>query len=442
VGEGDFNRVLKLIDKAEKENVSFLRDLIRTRSENPPGKTEEVAGVVESRMKELGVESRLVECDLAKEFDVILGIDEFNPEWKEWIREGNLPQELQVLLESGGEKKVNVLGTLRGASDGPTLILNAHMDTVPAGDGWTIDPFEGVVRDGRVYGRGANDNKGGIVMCLSAVAAIMRADIDFRGNIALAFTVDEEIGSYTGAAYLLEKRLIGGDACICADGWADNIQNHIGGYMPFVIVTKGKAVHGTIPSRGVNAIKKMLKIQSILADVEAELRKQKSEYPSPPEVGEEYTNVVPALINGGKRLYIVPDRCGAWIDVHIIPDQDPTEVKKMIIERIEREKELDPELDVSIWIPATSKPALTNPSEKIIQSMKASARQVLGKDLPTYRVPWLCDARFFIRAGIPTAIYGPTRSEGGAHAPDEWVNIEDITNGSKVFALTALRYLE
>ena len=106
MGEGGFNRVLKLIDEAEKANVYFLRDLIRTRSENPPGKTEEVAGVVESRMKELELESRLVECDLAKEFDVILGIDEFNPEWKEWIEERNLPQELQVLLESGGEKKV------------------------------------------------------------------------------------------------------------------------------------------------------------------------------------------------------------------------------------------------------------------------------------------------------------------------------------------------
>lgn len=437
-----FNRVLKLVEEAERENVAFLQDLIRARSENPPGKTEEVARVVESKMKELGIETQLVECDLMKEIEVILGIDEFNPEWKDWIEKGDLPQELQVLLEAGVEKKVNVIGVMKGSEEGPTLILNAHLDTVPAGDGWSMDPFEGIVKDGKLFGRGANDNKGGIVMCLAAAAAIKRADIDFKGNLAFAFTVDEETGSYTGAAYLLEKKLLQGDACICADGWADNIQNHIGGFLPFVIVTKGKAVHGTTPSQGVNAVKKMLKIQNIFADVEAELRKQKSKFPSPPEVNEEYTNVVPSIINGGKRFYIVPDRCGSWIDVHIIPDQNPLEVRKMIEERIDRENELDPELDVRIWIPTISKPALTDPSEKIVKNMKSAAKKVLGKDLPTYRVPWLCDARFFIRAGIPTVIYGPTRSEGGAHSPDEWVNISDITNGSKIFALTALQYLE
>ncbi len=436
------NRVLKLVEEAERENVAFLQDLIRARSENPPGKTEEVARVVESKMKELGIETQLVECDLMKEFEVILGIDEFNPEWKDWIEKGDLPQELQVLLEAGVEKKVNVIGVMKGSEEGPTLILNAHLDTVPAGDGWSMDPFEGIVKDGKLFGRGANDNKGGIVMCLAAAAAIKRADIDFKGNLAFAFTVDEETGSYTGAAYLLEKKLLQGDACLCSDGWADNIQNHIGGFIPFVIVTKGKAVHGTTPSQGVNAVKKMLKIQNIFADVEAELRKQKSKFPSPPEVNEEYTNVVPSIINGGKRFYIVPDRCGSWIDVHIIPDQNPLEVRKMIEERIDRENELDPELDVRIWIPTISKPALTDPSEKIVKNMKSAAKKVLGKDLPTYRVPWLCDARFFIRAGIPTVIYGPTRSEGGAHSPDEWVDISDITNGSKIFALTALQYLE
>ncbi len=262
-----------------------------------------------------------------------------------------------------------------------------------------------------------------------------------KGDITFAFTADEEVGSHAGAAFLIEQGIVRGDACLCTDGPADSIVSSFNGYIPLIIKTTGKKVHGAFPSQGINAISKMVKIQNILAEVEKKLRKQKSKYPSPPDTPEEYTSIVPTTISGGTRFYIVPDRCSSWTDIHVIPDQDPRDVRKMINEEIRKEQEKDPDLQVDIRVPLVAKPAIVHPSAAIVGKMQSAAKRALGKELSMHRMPSLTDARFFIAAGIPTLTYGPHRVGSGFHAADEWVKIEDLTTISKVYALTALEYL-
>ena len=438
--KSEINRVLRLVEELEEESVHFLQDMIKARSENPPGEYDAIVSVVEPKMKNLGIETEIVECAPWRDIDTILSMEEIAPELTEWIEKGDLPPELQTSINLMSEKP-NIVGRIRGSSKERTLIFNAHMDTVPEGEGWSVSPFEGIVKDGKVFGRGACDNKGGIAIALTAAKAIKEAGVELKGDIVLAFTVDEEVGGHTGAAFLMERGIVRGDACLCTDGPADSIVSSFNGYIPFIVTTTGKTVHGAFPSHGINAISKMVKIQSIFARVEKSLRREKSRYPSPPDTHEEYTSIVPTTINGGTRFYIVPDRCSSWIDVHVIPDQDPEDVRRMIEEEIRKEQKKDPDLQVDMRIPLMAKPAMVDTSATIVSKMQSAAKQVLGRELPMYRFTGLTDARFFIAAGIPTLTYGPHRVGSGFHAADEWVKIGDLTTISKVYALTALEYL-
>ena len=440
MNQSEINRVLRLVEEFEEDGVRFLRDMIKARSENPPGEYDAIVDVVEPKMKDLGFEPEVVDCVPLRDMETIIGMEEITPELKEWIEKGDLPPELQFNINLVS-RKLNIVGRMRCTSEGRTLIFNAHMDTVPEGEGWSVSPFEGMVKDGKVFGRGACDNKGGIAIALTAARAIKEAGVDLKGDIIFAFTADEEVGSHAGAAFLMKRGIVRGDACLCTDGPADSIVSSFNGYIPFIIKTTGKTVHGAFPSHGINAVSKMAKIQNIFAEVEKRLRKQKSRYPSPPDIHEEYTSIVPTTISGGTRFYIVPDRCSSWIDIHIIPDQDPEDVRKTIEEEIRKEQEKDPDLQVDIRVPLVAKPAIVDPSAAIIGKMQSAAKKVLGKELPMYRFTGLTDARFFIAAGIPTLTYGPHRVGSGFHAADEWVKIEDLTTISKVYALTALEYI-
>jgi succinyl-diaminopimelate desuccinylase len=414
--------------------------MIAARSENPPGTYDQIVDVVESKMKELGIAIRVVECVPKTDADSLLSIDEFASEAKQWLKTGQLPAELLFLLSLTSKRKT-IIGTLKGKTGKPILILNAHLDTVPKGEGWTVDPFAGILKDGRIYGRGANDNKGGIAITLMAAKALLESDVELNGDLQFVYTADEEIGSWSGIAFAMNKALVKGDACLCTDGYTDSIVSSFDGFFPSVITVHGKSVHGTLPTHGVNAIEKMMKVMSIYKRVEKELHKNKSKYPTSPETHEEYTAVVPCTIQGGTRFYVVPDKCQAWIDTHVVPDQDPEDVKKMIISEIEQEKKLDPDLKLDLKIPLTAKPAAISPDAQIVKLTKEVSETILGKKLPMYRMTGLTDARFFLKAGIPTVTYGPMRTDNAAHSPNEWIGIKDLVSITKIYALTAESFL-
>src|SRR5260370_37553644 len=164
------DRVLSAVDAATDEIVEFTRDLIRMPTVNPPGDGY-------SECAEL-IGRRLAACG----FDI------------QYFAAEGLPE------HTAQHPRINVVGHRRGATDRPLVHLNGHFDVVPAGDGWTVDPFAGVVRDGRIYGRGSCDMKAGIADAISAAAAIRRAGIELNGSVEVSGTVDEESGGVGGGA--------------------------------------------------------------------------------------------------------------------------------------------------------------------------------------------------------------------------------------------------
>ena len=166
------DRVLEAIDAAAAEIVEFTSDLIRIPTINPPGDAyEECARFIGARLEQFGFDVHYVAAE---------GLPEHTP----------------------AHPRLNVIGACRGRAARPNLHLNGHFDVVPAGHGWTVDPFGGVVRDGRIYGRGACDMKAGIASAVFAVEAIRRAGIELDGSVEISGTVDEESGGFAGVAYL------------------------------------------------------------------------------------------------------------------------------------------------------------------------------------------------------------------------------------------------
>src|SRR5260370_27256762 len=166
----EIDRIVAEIDRAQDEIVDLTRDLVRIPTVNPPGDHYDAcAHFLGDRLSAFGFDIDYVTADGRPEHTI-------------------------------AHPRVNVVGARRGASAGPVVHLNGHIDVVPAGDGWTVDPFAGVVRDGRIFGRGTCDMKAGIAAAIYAAEAIRRAGIELNGSVEVSGTVDEESGGVGGGA--------------------------------------------------------------------------------------------------------------------------------------------------------------------------------------------------------------------------------------------------
>ncbi|HLE69981.1 MAG TPA: M20/M25/M40 family metallo-hydrolase, partial [Vicinamibacteria bacterium] len=168
------NAIRQEVERAQGEIVDFTSELVRIPSVNPPGDAyQESAEALGRKLLGLG-------------FEVEYLVAEGYPEHTE------------------AHPRVNVVGLRRGKTPRPLLHLNGHLDVVPAGDGWTMDPFGGIVRDGRIYGRGTADMKAGIAAAVYAAECVKRAGVELGGSVEVSGTIDEESGGFAGAAFLCE----------------------------------------------------------------------------------------------------------------------------------------------------------------------------------------------------------------------------------------------
>src|SRR5262249_42822370 len=233
------DRVVAEVDRAADEIVQLTADLVRIPTVNPPGEAYEACARL--------IHDRLAQCA----FDV------------ELLPAEGRPQHTSI------HPRINVVGS-RG-SGRPVLHLNGHFDVVPAGDGWTVDPFAGIVREGRIIGRGACDMKAGLAAAIFAAEALRRAGAA-RGTIEISGTVDEESGGFAGVAWLAERGRIAKahtDYVIIPEPLdVDRICiGHRGVYW-FELTTHGRIAHGSMPFLGSSAIEAMSRvIESIACDL-------------------------------------------------------------------------------------------------------------------------------------------------------------------------------
>ncbi len=320
--------------------------------------------------------------------------------------------------------RCNVIGTLRGRQERPRLVFNTHMDTVPAGDGWSGDPFVAERREGAIYGRGAVDAKGPLACMLVAFEHAARRPERLRGEFVLATVVDEEIAS-RGARHatrgLVADYAVIGEPTDGAIGLAQR-----GSIRP-VIVVEGKAAHSSRPEEGLNAIFKMARVLAALERYGEDVRRR-----SHPLVGTATATVT--LISGGTGENVVPDRCEITLDRRLVPGERDEEVLREVQMVLDGVAAADPSVQARIerLLPTTGGPAETPATATIARLARTAAARHRGRDDGFIGLTGACDMVHFREAGAECIILGPG-DLGVAHRPDEYVKVADLVVVERIY---------
>ncbi|MCX6033547.1 MAG: M20/M25/M40 family metallo-hydrolase, partial [Chloroflexi bacterium] len=319
----------------------------------------------------------------------------------------------------------NVVGTARGTGGGKTLLLNGHMDTVGAGG---MPNLHGpVIRDGRLYGRGAYDMKGGLAACMFAVAAARKQRL--RGDVIFTAVVDEEYASL-GTQEL--ARRFHADGAIVAEFTELQLILAHRGFIWLEVETIGRAAHGSRPDLGVDAIVKMGKLLVELEKLDQCLRSN----PTHPLLGSGSLHA--SLINGGKELSTYPDQCVLSVERRTLPGETPEKVEAELLGIVEKIQGSDPSFQAVVRRGIDQAPLETSEEAGIVRVVQAAAGKVLNRPLPIAGVPFWTDAALLSAAGIPSVLLGP--SGGGAHADEEWVDLSSVKACTKMYLATAVEF--
>jgi len=338
----------------------------------------------------------------------------------------------------------NVLGLYDTGRPGPTLMFEGHTDVVTVGDlsQWTVDPFGAEVKDGKIYGRGANDMKGGLVASLLGAGALVKSGLLTRGKIKFGICIDEE-GMMTGVKDLINKGWADDvDACVVCEPEENNICFCQKGGLRLEIITRGVMAHGAMPLTGINPLPRMARV--ILKLLELEDR-QKQIYGWDPYLG--WPSITPTVIQappaemGEPQLNVMPDRCRLYVDIRTVPGQDHRQLVREIGDLFTELEAADPDFKAELSV-IDDRPATFTPRDSdIIRVTGACLRDLTGRD-PVYNgVPGATDGTF-IRAwkNIPIVTVGPGNREIPHHV-DEYLEIDQLLLSARLYALLAYRYL-
>lgn len=330
-------------------------------------------------------------------------------------REG-IPVEWQE-LEPG---RPNVVAKIQGENPQRRLVLEAHVDTAGI-ENMTISPFEPVVCDGRLYGRGSCDIKGGLAAMMHAVAAIHRSGKLPPCDVWLAATADEEY-SYRGILKFCEG--LRADAAIVAEPTDLRVVVATKGCLRWRVTITGRAAHSSKPHLGVNAITHMARYILALEEEQQALRSQEH-----PLLGSPTLNV--GVIQGGAQVNIVPDECFIEIDRRLIPGEAVSVVQHRYDVLADKLRRQYPGLNVS-QSPLLADWPMETPADSHIVKVARSALQSLGLDGEPTGVPFGSDASKLARIGIPSIILGPG-SIDQAHTEDEFIHVDSVIQAATVY---------
>ncbi len=362
-----------------QELIQLAQDLIRFPNTNPPADDQAIAAYLYNYMNDFG---------------------------------------LQTQLQPVSDGVVNVIGRWEGDFGGPTLLLNGHMDVVPEGEDWTVDPFGGVIKDGWLYGRGAVDMKANLAALVMAVRVLKRSNFPLKGTILLTASSDEEVAQI-GTRAMIAGGLKADYGLVAEPSQLNPMILHKGRRL-FEIQAHGISAHSALPQLGVNAVEHIHQfITMILAE------------PMVPVVAGAASLDNPSFtitsLHGGKAVNAVPDFCRMTIDYRYLPQQNPDEVTRRLRQLVDRANASIPRADLRMQI-LIDTPGLDCPADMpLISSLQEAVRENRGTDIDIKSFPATSDAGFFQNAGIPTVIFGAGDLQF-AHKPDERIEIADLVS--------------
>ena len=331
---------------------------------------------------------------------------------------------LEILLDEPEPGRPSVAARLPGTGGGRSLMLNAHMDTV--GVEGMAEPWSGAVRDGKLYGRGAYDMKGSLAACMAAAKVLARQTPRLRGDLVVAAVADEEYGSI-GTAGLLKR--VRTDAAIVTEPTSLRICRAHKGYLWIEVEVEGRAAHGSRFDLGIDANLRMGRFLVALEGLERELLAR----PPHPLVGPPSLHA--ALLEGGTGLSTYAARSRVRIERRTIPGETEAGAVAEIDALLDRLRKADASLRISRRTFFSRDSFEIGPDAGIVHTLDAAARRVLPE--PPAQVgdtPWM-DSALTAAAGIETVVFGPHGT--GAHAAEEWVDLESVAATASVLVETA-----
>ncbi|MEM9319319.1 MAG: acetylornithine deacetylase/succinyl-diaminopimelate desuccinylase family protein [Pseudomonadota bacterium] len=413
--------IMQAVEARQADLIALTQDLIRIPTLNPPGLNyREICDYLSERLSRAGYKVELVRAYGAP-------------------------------ADSAAHPRWNLVARLEGSKTGDCVHFNSHHDVVEVGHGWTREPFGGALEDGRIYGRGACDMKGGMAASIIAAEAFSVSNPNFAGSIEISATADEESGGFGGVAYLAEK------------GWFDpeRVQHVIipeplnkdriclghRGVWWAEIETKGRIAHGSMPFLGDCAVRHMA---AVLAEMEATLfpllAERRTAMPVVPDGARVPTLNLNAIHGGapeqppdydGLPAPCVPDRCRITIDRRFLIEEELVEVKAEIAALMERVRNQRPEFQYEIRDLFEVHPTMTDRDAPVVRTVAAAIERVLSRQADYVVSPGTYDQKHIDRIGrLKNCIaYGPGILDL-AHQPDEWVGVDDMVDSAKVMALT------
>jgi acetylornithine deacetylase len=339
----------------------------------------------------------------------------------QWLERSGL--EVQ-LIESVSDRP-NVVGTARGTGGGKTLLLNGHMDTVGAGG--MMNPHESIIKQGRMYGRGAYDMKGGLTACMTAMAEVKKQHL--RGDVVFTAVIDEEYTSL-GTQHLATR--FQADGAIVAEFTELQLILAHRGFVWLEVETLGRAAHGSRPDLGRDAIVKMGKVLVELEKLDHNLRSN----PTHSLLGS--GSIHASLIKGGKEMSTYPDRCVLSVERRTLPGETPMQIESEVWGIIEEIQRSDSSFQAVVRRGIDRSPLETPEEAGIVRAVQAAAGKVLKRSLPIAGVPFWTDAALLSTAGIPSVLLGPSGS--GAHADEEWVDLTSVRTCADIYLAAAVEF--
>ncbi|MDA8743166.1 M20 family metallopeptidase [Rubripirellula amarantea] len=335
----------------------------------------------------------------------------------------------------------NVIARIPGRDSSRRVVLEAHLDTVST-VGMSIDPWMPEIRDGKLYGRGSCDTKGGMAAMMHAVATLAKEGVTPPCDVLMTATIDEEF-SYRGVVALCDSLDAGpvdpevlenertprnplrADAAIIAEPTLLQPVIASKGLVRWKIETRGKSAHSAKPHLGVNAIEHMA---HIIAAIERDTRRLAA---SPhPLLGPATCNI--GVVRGGVQVNFVPDRCEIELDRRLLPGESRDQVLQHYQQIIDEVATKHPGMDVVMHPPMLSdRPLETEATSPAVQTMVTVLKE-LGHDATLIGVPFCSDASKFGALGIPSMILGPG-SIDQAHAAVEWIECEQVIQASEIY---------
>jgi len=345
-----------------------------------------------------------------------------------WIRAFFARRGIETREQEVFPNRPNVIARIPGRDPSRRVILEAHMDTASI-TGMTIPPFEPRIADGKLYGRGSCDTKGGLAAMMHAVAALAEQNQTPPCEVWFVAAVDEEY-AFGGVKKLCEG--LTAEAAIVAEPTSLRAVIATKGALRWRILTRGKAAHSSKPHLGVNAISHMARIILALEKDTAGLAGR-----SHPLLGSPTCNV--GVISGGVQVNFVPDTCAIELDRRLLPGETGKEVLahyQRLLDGVKREL---PELDAFMETPRMDDGALDTPADHAAARCAQAVLAELGLNPELRGVPYGSDASKLARQGIPSLVYGPG-SIDQAHAAVEFVDLAEVARAEEFYRNFLLRF--